>query len=191
MSDEVILDATKFNAFKFFTVDSNILMGIISLLFAIFEYKLIKNKIKVIPKELYIIKFMFTVSIMLTFFTTVLYLAPFAPKGFFSMFQNSNLFFHFVIPVLSFITFILFEKNDFVKFKNTFLGLIPTFIYAFFYVINLLVHLENGRVSSEYDWYGFAQGNLVSTIIVFFLMHLFTYIICLIVWFLNKKRKKK
>ena len=42
MGEEVILEASGFNIFKYFTVDSNILNGIISLLFAIEEYKLMK-----------------------------------------------------------------------------------------------------------------------------------------------------
>lgn len=191
MSDEVILESTKLNAFKFFTVDSNILMGLIALLFVYFEYQIIKKRKKTIPQELYVMKLMFTVGVMVTFLVTTLYLAPFSPNGYFSMFQNSNLFFHLIVPILSLISFIFFEKTDKIKFKHTFLGMVPTLTYAIFYVANILVHLENGKVSYTYDWYGFAQGGLVSTLFVFIFMHLATYIVSLSLWFLNRKKVGK
>jgi len=191
MSDDVILEVTKLEAFKFFTVDSNVLMGLISLLFAFYEYQIIKNKVKIIPKEIYVMKLIFTVSVMLTFFITTFYLAPFSSKGFWSMFQNSNLFFHLIIPILSLITFVFFENTNKIKFKYTAWGLLPTFIYAIFYVVNIYIHIENNKVSYLYDWYGFAQGSLVSIIIVFALMHIITYVICVTIWFFNKKLKKE
>jgi len=186
MSDDIVLDATKLSAFKFFTVDSNIFMGIMALIFAIYEYQIIDKKSKKIPEKIYVLKLVSTTSVMLTFLVTVLYLAPYAKTGFFSMFQNSNLFFHLIIPVLSLITFIFFENKN-LKFKYTFYGLIPTFFYAIFYVINILTHLENGKISFKYDWYGFAQGGINTIGIIFTLMHIITYVITLIIWFLNRK----
>ena len=41
---EPILETTKIGMLKFFTVQSNLLMGIVSLLFAIKEVKLLKEK---------------------------------------------------------------------------------------------------------------------------------------------------
>ena len=41
MPGEIILESNKLGMFKFFTVDSNLFMGIISLLFAIFEIRLL------------------------------------------------------------------------------------------------------------------------------------------------------
>ena len=191
MSDDLVLEVTKIGAFKFFTVDSNILVGITSLIMAILEYQIINNKRKKVFDKLYVMKYISVVGVTLTFLVTTFYLAPYSPKGFFSMFQNSNLFFHLIVPILSLISFIFFEKTDKIKFKHTFLGLIPVLIYAIFYVFNVFIHLENGEVSVLYDWYGFAQGSLKTTIFVFIFMHAITYIICLLIWFFNKRRKIK
>ena len=190
MTDDLLLEAKGIELFKFFTVDSNLIIGIMSLLFAYFEYQIIKGKRKNIPSKLYIIKYIATIGVLLTFLVTVLYLAPFSPKGFFSMFQNSNLFFHLIIPILSLITFVFFEKTDKIKFKHTFLSLIPTLAYSIFYVAIILTHLEDGKIALTYDWYGFAQGGLKVAILVFIFIQVATYIVGLSIWFLNRRKAK-
>ena len=64
---EPVLNNKGINAFKYFTVESNVLMGIIALVFAHKERKLINGKIKEIPIGYYIVKFMITVAVALTF----------------------------------------------------------------------------------------------------------------------------
>ena len=49
---EPILDTTKIGMLKYFTVQSNLFMGIVSLLFAIKEVKLLKGKIDDIPLKM-------------------------------------------------------------------------------------------------------------------------------------------
>ena len=49
MAKEIPLIATKLEALKYFTVESNILIGIISLIFIIFEIQILQNKRKEIP----------------------------------------------------------------------------------------------------------------------------------------------
>ena len=51
--NEIVLETTKLGMFKFFTVDSNIFMGIVALIFSIYEIKLIKGKLNEIPTILY------------------------------------------------------------------------------------------------------------------------------------------
>ena len=92
MRDLTIYDATGVGALKFFTVDSNILIGLSALITAIFEYKNIKSQ-KEIPVKIYAFKLISTSSVTLTFLVTILYLAPIVETGYLSMFQNSNLFF--------------------------------------------------------------------------------------------------
>ncbi len=179
------------NPYYFFTVDSNILMGIMAFVFAIYEYLLLKKRKKEIPKYIYILKYMFTVSVALTFLTTALYLAPFSEAGYYPFFANSNLFFHLIVPLLSIITFVFFENNSNIKYKETYYGLIPMLIYSAFYTINGLAHMENGKVPNIYDWYGFFKVGKDSIIFVFLIMLVATYIICLAIWYLNKKCKIK
>jgi len=178
---EPILETTKLGMFKFFTVDSNIFMGLISLLFII---KTLKNK--QIKKNMYILKLMSTTSVALTFIVVFLYLGPISKDGIKSLLQNSNLFFHLIIPVLSIITFIKYEKTN-LKLKDTIYGTIPTIIYATIYLINILIHMENGKVSPIYDWYWFVQNGVKQAIIVLPLILLISYIISLILYKLNRR----
>lgn len=190
MGYEEALTATKIEAFKFYTVDSNILMGTMALIFAIYELQFFKSKKNEIPNKVYILKLVATVGVVLTFLTTVIYLAPFAPNGYFSMFKNSNLFYHLIIPLLSIITFTIFESTDKIKFKDTFVGIITMFIYSIFYLVNVLIHVENGKVEIMYDWYGFVQNGLQAAFVVIPIMYLITYFISCSLWFLNKKISK-
>ena len=151
--EEPVLETTKIGMFKFFTVDSNLLMGIISLIFILYEINVLKNKKEDIPKNIYILKLMSTTAVGLTFVTVFLYLGPISKGGIPSMIRNSNLFFHLLIPLLSMITFTMFEKTNKLKYRYSFWGLVPTMIYAIFYLINVLVHMENYKVSPTYDWY--------------------------------------
>ena len=186
MPGESLLEVSKLEMFKFYTVDSNIVMGLISLIFIIYERKLLKKEIKEIPKKIYILKLIGTSGIALTFVTTTFFLGP--SYGFYAMFNNNNLFFHLIIPVLSIITYIFFEKHD-NKFKYAFFGIIPMFLYSIFYTINILIHLDNGGLTFKYDFYGFLQGNLNNIYIVIPVIYLMSYIISILIIFGNKKCK--
>lgn len=187
MGEDTVLTATKIEAFKFYTVDSNILMGIIALFFAGLEIQKLFGKIDEIPTYAYVLKLVGTVGVVLTFLTTVLYLGPIIDTGFFSLFRNSNLFYHLIIPILSMITFVLFENTDKLKLKHTFIGMITMLIYSVFYTVSALLHIENGKVIHGYDWYGFVKNGLSSVYIVTPVMLLFTYLISFGLYFLNKK----
>lgn len=183
----LVLETTKIGMFKFFTVDSNLLMGLVSLIFIIEEIKVLNGKEKEIKKIYYILKLMAATSVGLTFFVVFAYLGPITEYGIKSMITNSNLFFHLIIPVISILNFILFEKTDKLKFKDIKYGLVPTIIYSLFYLINVLIHMEGGKVSTEYDWYWFVQNGVWTSLIVVPLMFLITYLISLIIWKLNRK----
>ena len=183
MEEKVVLDSP-LDGFKYFTVDSNILMAISSIIFLYY----LKTK-REIPKKIYILKYFATVSVSLTFLTVVLYLAPFSKYSFFAFFTNSNFFFHLVVPLLSIITFSCFEKTDKLYFSDTFFGLVPMLIYASFYMTNVFMHLENGKVDSKYDLYGFLKNGVDKTILILLIMITATYLICIMIYFMNKSKK--
>lgn len=185
--NEIVLESTKLGMFKFFTVDSNIFMGIAALILAIEEYKLLNGKIKEIDIHKYILKLMATAGVGLTFFTVFLYLGPISDGGIYSMLLNSNLFFHLIIPVLSIINFIFFENTDKLKIKHSLYGLIPMILYSVFYMINVFMHVENGNVAVEYDWYWFVQNGIWSCIIVIPVIFIFTFLISLGLYKFNNK----
>ena len=186
MDGDLVLESSKVSMFRFYTVDSNIFMGIVSLIFLIKEISFVKGKSNSISVGYYILKLIGTVGVTLTFLTTVLYLSRVVDGGLVVLLKNSNLFYHLIVPVLSMITFIFFEKTDKIKFKYTFLGTITMVMYSVFYVINILIHMENGTVALEYDWYYFVQNGILSIFIVLPIMLVFTYIISLGLWKCNK-----
>ena len=184
---ETALESTKIGMLKFFTTESNIFMGIVSLIFVHKEIKILKGKDDEIALKWYILKLMATTSVGLTFFVVFAYLGPISKYGILSLLLNSNLFFHLIIPVISMVNFITFEKTRKIKFKHTFYSILPVVIYEIFYLINVLIHMENGKVSPIYDWYWFVQNGVWTAIVVAPMMLFITHIISLILWKLNKK----
>lgn len=187
MPTDLTLEEKSIEMFKYFTVDSNIFMGLTSLLFIIYDYKIIKNNTKEIPKKIYILKYISTCAITLTFVITAFFLTP--QYGFKSMYSNNNLFFHLVVPVLSLIAYIFFEKYD-NKYKYAFLGIIPTIIYSIYYGSRILIHLNDGGLTYKYDFYGFLQGDINNTYKTIPTMYIFSLLLSVLLVFLNKKINK-
>ena len=133
---------------------------------------------------------MSTTAVTLTFVVVFSYLGPISKGGIPSMIRNSNLFFHFLTPLLSIVTFTIFEKTDKLKYRYSFWGLEPTLVYAIFYITNVLIHIENHKVSPIYDWYWFVQNGVWTAVIVAPIIILMTYGISFILWKLNKKKEK-
>ena len=186
---DIVLESTKLGMFKFFTVDSNVFMGIMAFIFSCLEINIIKGKSISISKSLYILKYMATIGVSVTLVTVFGYLGFIVETGLVSLLLNSNLFFHLIIPVLSIITFCFFERSNKLKIKDTLYGVVPVVLYGFYYLINVLVHMEDGKVDFKYDWYWFAQGGIISIIFVFLIMLGVTYIISLIIWKINRIKK--
>ena len=179
---EPVLESTKLGMLKFFTVQSNMFMGLVALLFAL--KKILKQKITRLD---HILNLMSTTAVSLTFVVVFAYLGPISKGGISSMLQNSNLFFHLIVPVLSIINYILFEKVDKMTFKDSIYGIVPALLYSVYYITNIIIHMENGKVSPIYDWYWFIQNGVWTAFIVGPLLILITYIITLILLKLNKK----
>lgn len=183
---EPILETTKLGMFKFFTVDSNIFIGIVSLIFLIYEIRKLKYK-KEIPTSLYVLKLTATSSVSLTLLVVFFYFVPITSFQILPMIMNSNLFFHLIIPVLSIISFVFFEKTKKIEYKFTFLGLIPTLLYGIYYLINVLIHIENNKISPTYDFYYFVQNGIWTSIIVIPIIFVISYITNFLLWKFNKE----
>ena len=175
------LTASRLGALKYFTVDSNILVGVAALLMAISQYRG-----KVAP-WLYVLKLVATVGVTITMLVTVFYLGFVVSTGYFSMFQGSNFFFHLIVPLLSIIVFVFFEKTDCIAFKCNFLSFIPIVLYGIYYAVSVLTHMENGAVQKGYDWYKFFQFGVKSILIVYPFFLGFTFLVSFALWKVNKK----
>ena len=172
---------------KFFTVDSNILMGIIALIVGLNER--LKNEIS---KSMYILKLVGTSSVALTMLVTVFYLTPTTTSiyGILGMYHKSNFLYHLAIPILSILVFILYERTNKIKPKEIFWGLVPISIYSIYYVYETLTHINNGVIQKGYDWYGFFIFGVRSVIIVLPIILIISYIINYVLWKINKRKEK-
>lgn len=187
MPDKTLLEVSKVEMFKFYTVDSNIFMGIISLIVVISNIKILQNKINEIPRFIYILKLIATSAIGVTFLTTLFFLAP--QYGFYAMFNNNNLFFHLIVPILAFTSFIFYEKFE-SKYRYALHGLVPMVLYSLYYVSMILSHLDSKESIVKYDFYGFLQGNINNIYISFPVVFVAGYLVTLLILFLNKKCAK-
>jgi hypothetical protein len=185
MPDATLLEAKKITMFKFYTVDSNLLMGLTSLILAIYEIRFLKGKIDFIPNFAYILKLIGVSGITLTFLVTAFFLAP--QYGFYAMYNNNNLFFHLIIPLLSLISYIFFEKHN-NKLKYAFLGILPMFLYSIYYVSQIALHI-NGDIK-KYDFYGFLRGDIKNAVIVLPVIYLITFTISFVIVLFNKIGQK-
>ena len=183
MSNTQVLSTPGLEVFKYYTVDSNILVGMASLLLIIYEVLYMKKRISIIPKWVYLLKYICTVAVTLTFFVTLIYLSP--VYGWF-LYQNAYLFFHLIIPLISLISFVLFEKADF-NWKDSFYGISTMIAYSIFYTTNILIYEIIGEITSKYDWYGFVKGGPISMIISLIIMIGFTYLISWRIYYWNKR----
>lgn len=184
MPDNVHLEERGLTMFKYYTVDSNLLVGFASFLLVIFNILFIKKKIKQIPDLIYIIKMIATAGITITFLVTFFLLVP--QHGLYAMYNNNNLFFHLFVPVLALVSFIGFEQYD-SKYRQAGLGLIPMTVYSIYYLTNIVTHIDQGQVSYQYDFYGFLKGDIHNIYYVIPVMFVGAYAISLLIMFINKK----
>lgn len=184
MKKEGTLEVKGIEMFRFFTIDSNVLMGISSLIMVVAQLSVFLGYKNDIANYVYIIKLMGTSAVMLTFLVTVFFLIP-QYKNPMVLFYNSNLFFHLIIPILAFISFVFFEKTESISLINTLFGVLPTFLYAIYYIEEIYKHLDNGKVSQYYDFYNFTFGNIKLMPISGIIVLIISYLISLLLWLFN------
>lgn len=167
---------------KFFTVESNIFIGISSLLSLLF---IIKGNT---PNWIKIIKYVATSTVAVTFLTVMFYLGP--TLGYLAMLSDANLFLHLITPVLAIVHLFFFEeKIENLKFITTIHTAIPVTIYGLVYLLNLYFH--NGYGQSKYDWYYFGAFGIGYGVLIYFSMIVLSYLIGIGLYFGYKKLGNK
>ena len=185
-----VLSERNFKSFKYFTVDSNVFAGLISLAYVIYKFTASGKNHSKLPRAFYILKLAATTGVTLTMMVTVFYLAPTSNGNFLHYFMNSNFFMHLITPLLCIISFIFFEVAEPQKLVMSFTGIIPMMLYSFFYTPNVLLHLDNGKVDRTYDWYNFLAGGAQTVWFVVPILYGITWIFALGLWALNRKLAK-
>lgn len=172
---------------KYFTVQSNLLMGIAALCSLPFDILLLAKKSNQHPLAIKILNFAGSIGVTLTFIVVMVWLGP--AYGYSAMFAGANMFFHLIIPIASIIRIIFLEaKYKELKIKHTFFGIIHLAIYGVFYLINIAVN--NGYGDINYDWYNFGRGGLPFGLLAFTLIIVATYGICVGIYFAQRAINK-
>ena len=169
------------SVFKYFTFQSNIFMGVVASIYGYYQLLILLNKKDKIPHVLAVFNHVGTTAVGLTFFIVILFLAP--GYGFDKMYNNANLFFHALVPLLAMINYMFFEKECVVKFKEVVFSMIPPTLYGIVYFI--VVASQNGYGDLKIDFYMFgANGPLVGAF-NFVAVVSIAYVIGLLVFFIN------
>ncbi|MHC1736345.1 MAG: hypothetical protein AB9921_11805 [Erysipelotrichaceae bacterium] len=114
---------------KAFTIQSNLWIGITSLVFLILILKW-KDESK-IHRWLYHVKFMFTVDIMLTYLVFAVLLSPLMSLRFLT--STANFFQHNLTSILALLDFLITDPKFVSKGKHVWLSLLPTLAYAIYF----------------------------------------------------------
>lgn len=179
------LSAARLAMFKYYTVDSNVIMGIVAIIMARMQWQILKGKRTEISVAGYLLKLIGTVGVTLTMLVTLFFLLPTMGVG---VLLNSNLFLHVVNPILSIVSFVCLEKTDCLTLKHSIFGIVTLVIYAVYYVAVTVGHAPGGIIAEGYDWYGFFVLGLKSGFVIVPIIILITYIISFFLWKFNRKR---
>ena len=182
------LDAGNINAFQFFTVDSNILLLLCTITYVIYLALYLKKRIATIPKWVVVFKMAGTVGVTITFLVTVCFLTFLYG---WHLFVNSNLFFHVLCPIIACVSFFSAENAPKISFKASLWLMAPMICYGFYYVTNVLIHMENGQVSYLYDFYGFAQGGAFSIVISLTIMLALNFGLSFAFYQINQRKNRE
>ena len=151
---------------KFFTVESNILLGIVAAVAIPFDALLLAKKRAASPTALRVAYLGASMGTTLTMLVVIFFLGP--TMGFAMMYSSANLFMHLFIPLLGVARVLFFESNK--EPAHLWLwaiaGTVHMAIYGIFYTVNVAVH--NGYGSFDYDWYGFGANGLAIGLVTFF-----------------------
>lgn len=176
-------------AFRYYTVDSNILMGITSLILVV------RNILKLLRVELRPSRFISFINltavtgVTMTALAVICLLAPVAEDGFTSLYLKGNFFFHFTVPVLAFLDYVFFADNARIRWQWCFAAMIPVIGYAVFYILPLYQNAStHGTFPPEYDWYHFFSGNVSNVPFRVFLLAAAFFALCFLTWDLAQKR---
>ena len=148
-------------AFRFFTVQSNVLCAFSALFLCLFPN----------VRWVWLLKYTGTAAVCVTMLTVLLYLGPMA--GYKKLLSGPDLFMHLITPLLALISFTVFEKRG-MSFSESLWGLVPVVLYGSLYLYKIIIAPPD---KAWEDFYGFNQGGkyLLSMTAMFF----GTFLICM------------
>lgn len=129
--------------FKYFTIDSNILAAISSVIYLYFNFARLCGKEVQIPQWLKVFKFIATNSVAVTFFVVIFCLVPVGyfmndiPPSYF--YEENCIILHLFAPLFAMLTVSVFEKEDQFNKKYTYFSFIPVVLYGIVYFVCVVI----------------------------------------------------
>lgn len=190
------LSSEGLGSLKYFTVLSNLFVGITSLLSAIYGLISLFKGEEMMPLWAMIVHFSAVAGVTITFLVVVCFLSPVAEingQGYFVMFKGANLFLHLFSPLFAIINYIFFANNPKITAKSVSFCVIPVLLYGIFYVLNYYLRWVNSEIegSPNYDWYGFmGDGSALHVVVLMLTFIVGSFLLGLGLWALNKVTSK-
>ena len=147
-----LVEEVGLKTFRMFTVLSNMLVGVASSMTIPFAVDGIIKKNYHLHRWIVALTFTGVSCVTLTFLIALTVLSAYAGFGP-MMLQGGNLYLHTIVPVMAIISFLFVNTSHTVKFKTSFIAVIPVFLYAMTYLISVIVvGEENGGWRDHYHF---------------------------------------
>ena len=147
---------------KYFTVESNLLVGVVAVIYLV--YRLVKGG--ELPKWLAVLKYLSAAAVFVTFTVVVAFLGPLYGYG--RMYYGSNLFFHLLIPLFAIAEYVFFGEE--LSFRESFYAVAPPVLYGIGYLTNCIVNGVGSWETVRNDWYSFLEWGYGVGAVIFFVI---------------------
>lgn len=131
----------------YYTEDSNLFALVACAVMAGFQVRYLKSG-KEIPHSVQMFKYMAAAVLSVTFIVVLAVLSPMRGEGIngwlYMLFNKDFTFLHTLCPILTILSFVLFEKEPHLNTKSAFTATIPTLIYAIVLIILNIVGAFDG-----------------------------------------------
>ena len=184
-----VLATSGWNNLRYFTVQSNILCGIVAAIYLVSGFLKGHGKLPAsqhapatqvtsCPTWMMTLKLAATAAVMVTFLVVACFFGPIYGYG--QLYLGSNLFFHLIIPLLGMVEFCLLDRT--LPFRKTFPAGSPALIYGCVYLANILIN-GKGEWPNTNDWYGFMNWGAIPAALIFSSIVLTDWgVACLLRW---------
>ena len=193
-----------FSNLRFYTVLSNLLEGIASVIWVVAFAKDSAGSRKgsdapvasareraetatCIAPWVEVLKYVAGVSVFLTFSIVAFFLGPL--YGHAMMYHGANLWFHLLIPVIAVIEAALLTDRRITARDNR-LALYPTILYGIVYMLNNLIN-GIGQWPNTNDWYGFLLWGWPVGILIFIGIGIGTWALGRLIRLVNNRRMRE
>lgn len=163
--------------FTYFTNISNLFIDVMLLISLYYDIAYRKGQQCRKAQSLYIIKYMATLSITLTFFVYMLILAPTHETGFINAYLDNyagSLCVHLINPLLAIIDFLIFDVDYECQNQHLFYAIIPPLTYMTFVIVlgqcffvrwrdSMMAPYNFLNYGAKTGWFGFDLSQMGST----------------------------